>query len=143
MGCTASSTNVKYDDDFKITVQNSNVITSRDIECMSMLVKNLEWTKKWSKFLEETCFIVATFSEEDMVRIRKNIKMIVRNKHYNRQVVITLMMWISCLCDVKELYINMMDMVRQFAVNNKLEILEEAAVLFDDIVNNKEWLNTN
>ena len=138
MGCTASSTNVKYDDDFKITLQKSNVITARDIECISMLVKNLEWTRKWSKFLEETCFMVATFSEDDKVRIRKNIKLIVRNSHYNRQVVITLMMWISCLSDVKELYINMMDNVRDYAVNNKLEILEEAAVLFENIVNNKE-----
>lgn len=61
MGCTSSSVNVSYDDNYKITVRNTNVITEKDIANISMLVKNVGWTRKWSKFLEELCFAIALF----------------------------------------------------------------------------------
>lgn len=138
MGCTSSSVNVSYDDNYKITVRNTNVITEKDIANISMLVKNVGWTRKWSKFLEELCFAIALFSEDDFIRVKRNVKLLIKNSNINKQVAIILMIWVSCLSNVTELYENMMDMTRQHAVNNSLFTLEESALIFESIIKYKD-----
>lgn len=83
-------------------------------------------------------FCNCVISEDDFIRVKRNVKLLIKNSNINKQVAIILMIWVSCLSNVTELYENMMDMTRQHAVNNSLFTLEESALIFESIIKYKD-----
>lgn len=132
MGCINSVPNVRnfsvidnkiFDNKDKLSIESNE----DDFINGVMYIKNMQWCMNTSKHIEQLCFVLASYQDEQLDKVKSIILQIVSSKSAKTPAEQEFEMLANNIHDVGTFYLECMHSIRKHAANNTPQVFNDVA----------------